>query len=448
MSKRSQTSGLPKSKTRPTAEAETGAGKGKLSREYRSRAQREAELQRRVVLAVGAAVAVSVVVLAIFLVKDLFIDPNQVVASVNGQNITVAEFQQRVRLERFLLSQQLSGVIDLYRNFGMTDEQINQQLLSQPPYSEWMSQLQIPDQLGNRVVNDLVEDTIVRQQAAELGITINQEDIDAAKQDFFGFDPATAGLPPTPTLTPTITPTPFVSPTPSPIPSATPTTEATAEVTAEATSEVEPTATWTPVPTFTPTATLTADERVAQFQTNVGEYYDTVRSNTGLSSDAVDRYFELLALRKAVRDAVTEDNPDLTLQVNVRHILVATEEEAQDVLAALEAGESFADLARSISTDTGSGAQGGELGWSPITNYVKPFADAVRDAEIGAIVGPVQSEFGYHIVQVRAREEREAEEGELDSAKDRVFENWLEEQRTAQADSIQIFNIWTSFVPR
>jgi parvulin-like peptidyl-prolyl isomerase len=162
----------------------------------------------------------------------------------------------------------------------------------------------------------------------------------------------------------------------------------------------------------------------------------------------IDRYFERLALRNALRDAVTADNPDLTLQVNVRHILVATEEEAQDMLAALEAGESFSDLARSVSTDTGSGSQGGELGWSPITNYVKPFADAVRDAEIGAVVGPVQSEFGYHIIQVRAREEREPEEGQLDTAKNRVFENWLEEQRTEQADSIQIFNTWTQFVPR
>jgi parvulin-like peptidyl-prolyl isomerase len=448
MSKRSQTSGLPKSKSKPTTETESRTGKGKLSREYRSRAQREAQLQRRVVLGVTAAVVVSVVVLAIFLVKDLLIDPNQIVASVDGQNITVAEFQQRVRLERFLLSQQLSGVIDLYRNFGMTDEQINQQLLSQPPYSDWMSELQIPDQLGNRVVNDLVEDAIVRQKAAELGITVSQEDIDAAKQDYFGFDPATAGLPPTPTLTPTITPTPFVSPTPSPIPSATPTTEVTPEVTAEATAEVEPTATWTPLPTFTPTATLTADELVAQFETNVSEYYDTIRSNTGLGNDVIDRYFERLALRNALRDAVTADNPDLTLQVNVRHILVATEEEAQDMLAALEAGESFSDLARSVSTDTGSGSQGGELGWSPITNYVKPFADAVRDAEIGAVVGPVQSEFGYHIIQVRAREEREPEEGQLDTAKNRVFENWLEEQRTEQADSIQIFNTWTQFVPR
>jgi parvulin-like peptidyl-prolyl isomerase len=448
MSKRSQTSGLPKSKSKPATDPQAGGSKGRLSRDYRSRAEREAELQRRIVLGVGAAIAFSLIIVAIFLVKDLIIDPNQVVAAVNGQDITVAEFQQRVRLERFMVSQQISSIVDLYRNFGMTDDQINQQLLSQPPYSEWMSELQVPDQLGNRVINDMVGDELIRQKAAELEISVDEEAVNAERQDLFGFDPETAGLPPTETLTPTITPTPFVSPTPSPIPSATPTAEATAELTAEATSDVEPTMTWTPLPTPTPTATLTADELRAQFETNVNDYYNVVRNNTGLSNEYIDRYFEFQALRKAVRDAVTLDNPDLNLYVNVRHILVETEEEAQDVLAALVAGEAFSDLARSISTDTGSGTQGGELDWSPITNYVKAFAEAVRDAEIGSIVGPVQSEFGYHIIQVRAREQREAEEDELEAAKDRVFENWLEEQRSAQSDQITIYPIWTSFVPR
>jgi parvulin-like peptidyl-prolyl isomerase len=451
MSKRSQTTGLPKSKSKPTADVQVG-GKGRLSRDYRSRAEREAELQRRIVLGVGTAIAFSLIIVAIFLVKDLIIDPNQVVATVNGQDVTVAEFQQRVRLERFMISQQISSIVELYRNFGMTDDQINQQLLSQPPYSDWMGELQVPDQLGNRVINDMVEDELVRQMAAELGIAIDEEAINAEKQDLFGFDPDTAGLPSTETPTPTITPTPYVSPTPSPLPSTTPTAEATAEtmaeVTAEATSDVEPTMTWTPLPTPTATATFTADELREQFETNVNDYYNVVRTNTGLSNEYIDRYFEFQALRNAVRDAVAADNPNLNLYVNARHILVETVEEAQDILAALEAGESFSNLARSVSTDTGSGAQGGELDWAPITNYVKPFADAVLDAEIGAIVGPVQSEFGYHIIQVRAREQRDVEEDQLESAKERVFENWLEEQRTEQADQITIFPIWTSFVPR
>lgn len=444
MAKRSQTPGLPKSK-RPS-DSDSTSSRSKPGREYRSRAEREAELQRRVVRGVTIAVAICVVVLGIFLVKDLFIDPNQVVASVNGQNIIVSEFQQRVRLEGFLISQQIDNIVNLYRSFGMPDDQILQQLTAQEPYRSWYSELQIPDQLGNRVINDMVEDEIILQQAAALGISVSEEDIQKQKQDYFGFDPEATSVTPTPTPTPTITPTPFVSPTPSPEPSATPTPQVTE--TATTTPEASPTVTWTPLPTFTPTATLTVDELRAEFSTNVDDFYEVIRTATGLSNEFIDSYFELLALRAKVRDAVTTTVTQMTMHVNARHILVATEEEAQDVLAALEAGDSFADLARSVSIDTGSGAQGGELDWSPVTNYVTPFADAVRDAEIGALVGPVETEFGFHVIQVRAREDRELDEAGLDNAKNRAFDDWLQDIRDSAGEAIQIFPIWTSFVPR
>jgi len=446
MAKRSQTTGLPK--TKPEAAADAASRKSKPSRgDYRSRKEREAELQRRVVLGVIATVGLCIVILAAFIIKDLVIDPNQVVATVNGDNITVSQFQQRVRMERYLLSQRINNAVDFYRTyFGMSDDQINQQLTQDPTVSQWLSELQVPEQLGNRVVNDMVDEQLVRQKAAELGITISDEDIQKAQEDYFGFNPETAGQPLTPTLTPTITPTPFVSPTPSPEPSATPTPEVTE--TATPTPEASPTITWTPLPTGTPTATFTVDELRAQYNTNLSNFYATVRSATGLSDAFLNSYFEYQALRKKVRDAVTSDITDSVLHVNARHILVATEEEAQDVLAALQAGASFSDLARSVSTDTGSGARGGELDWTPITSFVKPFADAVRDAEIGAFIGPVQTEFGYHIIQVRAREVRELDESGIEQAKNNAFDQWLKEQHDAQAANIQVFSIWASFMPK
>jgi parvulin-like peptidyl-prolyl isomerase len=133
--------------------------------------------------------------------------------------------------------------------------------------------------------------------------------------------------------------------------------------------------------------------------------------------------------------------------VNARHILVATEEEALDVLAALQAGESFAELARAVSSDTGSGANGGELGWAAVVSYVKPFADAVREAPIAEIVGPIQTEFGYHIIQVRAREDRQLTDSQYDTAKRNAFQTWLEDLRASKNDQIEIFSIWSDFVP-
>jgi peptidyl-prolyl cis-trans isomerase C len=165
-------------------------------------------------------------------------------------------------------------------------------------------------------------------------------------------------------------------------------------------------------------------------------------------SDAdINAYFELQALRKALRDSVTPEIISTGTFADARHILVATQEEAQDIIDALNAGESFADQARAVSTDTGSGAQGGELGWAPVSQYVKPFGDAILGAEIGAVVGPVESEFGFHVIQVRAREERELTEEQIETAKDNAFAAWLEELKTAKAAQVQTFDTWVSYVP-
>jgi len=158
-------------------------------------------------------------------------------------------------------------------------------------------------------------------------------------------------------------------------------------------------------------------------------------------------YFRFLALKNAIGDIVSENTEDTTLYADVRHILVATVEEAADLIAALNAGESFSELAKANSTDTGSGANGGELNWAPISNYVPEFADAVKNAEIGAIVGPVESEFGQHIIQVRAREQREATEAEISRARQLALDAWLEELRTTNEGNFTTTSNWVNSVP-
>jgi parvulin-like peptidyl-prolyl isomerase len=89
------------------------------------------------------------------------------------------------------------------------------------------------------------------------------------------------------------------------------------------------------------------------------------------------------------------------------HILVETAEEAEEVLAELEAGEDFETLAQERSIDEFSATRGGELGENPRGAYVEPFDDALWAAEEGEIVGPVETEFGYHVIRVEEfREQR------------------------------------------
>lgn len=87
-----------------------------------------------------------------------------------------------------------------------------------------------------------------------------------------------------------------------------------------------------------------------------------------------------------------------------RHILVATEAEAEDVLDRLADGETFADVAAEVSTDTGSAASGGSLGCMNTgefaQTFIPEFVTPALAAEVGVPVGPVESQFGFHVIEL------------------------------------------------
>ncbi len=93
--------------------------------------------------------------------------------------------------------------------------------------------------------------------------------------------------------------------------------------------------------------------------------------------------------------------PGLT-QVCSSHILLETSEDAQAALRRAEAGEDFAALAMELSTGP-SGPGGGELGCTSPTSFVAEFAEAIQVAELGVPYGPVQTQFGWHVILVSDR---------------------------------------------
>ena len=87
-------------------------------------------------------------------------------------------------------------------------------------------------------------------------------------------------------------------------------------------------------------------------------------------------------------------------EYKVRHILVDKEDDAKEIIAALQKGEKFEKLAER-SKDTGSKANGGDLDWNAPANFVKPFADAMIALPKGKFTTtPVKSQFGWHVIEV------------------------------------------------
>lgn len=452
MAKRN-TTGLPKKKKTVVSTPEgTESSPAGLLNKIQDSAKDETGLQRLIIIGVSAIVGILLLAILGGVAWELLVVPNQTIASVNGENITVAEFQERVRLERAIINQEINLGAGLLISFGQDPNTIIQ---NEPYATYWQEISGQPELLGSRVLNEMIDEQIIRAQAAELGVTVDEAAVNEQVERFFNyFRPTEEPLDPTATLTPTVSPTPFVSPTPSstPRPTNTPAPTPTPEVTEEAAAEetdasAEGTPSPTPRPTSTPMPTLSPEEREQSFNSQVEQFYTQARSRANLNRETVRRYFEYRALIEALNERIGEDVERTGVYADVRHILVSTQAEAENVLAALAAGESFADLASAVSIDTQSGARGGELGDTPVINYVEPFRVAVVEATIGEITGPVESDFGFHILQVRSREERELTDADYQRAQNVAFNTWLEEVTSEENNTIQRGSNWPRFVP-
>jgi peptidyl-prolyl cis-trans isomerase C len=86
-------------------------------------------------------------------------------------------------------------------------------------------------------------------------------------------------------------------------------------------------------------------------------------------------------------------------EVHAAHILVKREDQAKEILAKINAGENFGEMAKKFSTCP-SGKKGGDLGWFTRGKMIKEFEKAAFESQKGAIVGPVKTDFGYHLIKV------------------------------------------------
>jgi foldase protein PrsA len=145
----------------------------------------------------------------------------------------------------------------------------------------------------------------------------------------------------------------------------------------------------------------------------------------GVAAAVVEAQLSEDQLRQAYEERELEFS-----QVQVAHILVETEEEALDILERATP-QTFGDLARRFSLDTGSAPNGGDLGIQRPADLVQPFADATLEIPVGEIGGPVQTEFGWHLIHVIERQTQPYEgvrDSLLQELRGQVFTDWLIEQ--------------------
>ncbi len=184
------------------------------------------------------------------------------------------------------------------------------------------------------------------------------------------------------------------------------------------------------------------DEEIASIKAQIEEEesiadWETFLAMNNLTEEeARELITENLLMEELARKHSDAENVE---HVHASHILVETEETAQEVLDRLDEGDKFADLAAEYSTDTANKDEGGDLGWFPAGVMVPEFEEVAFSLEPGKISAPVETSFGYHIILVHEKEEREVDPSMYTEAQQLQFQVWFEEQQ-GKADIQRLYD--------
>lgn len=363
------------------------------------------------------------------------------VASVNGDVIYVSEFQTQVKIQRIQAINRYMQYMQYAQMFGVQDP-LNDANFG-PMLKTDANRLQSTDIMGQEVVDLLINDRLIRQEAKKRGITVSSDEVEKALQESFTFFPnGTPTSAPTkaPATTATLNPTALaivtITPTALPEPTSTP------DLTATIAPTNAPTVTAGPTATNEPTATAVNEEG---YKSLLKTRVDGLTKDTGIDNTGYRRMIESSLIREKLITDITKDQKPTQEEVWARHILVKTQAEADAVITRLKAGEDFAKVAAELSIDTSNKDKGGDLGWFSKGTMVAPFETAAFGLEVGKISDPVQSDFGFHIIQVIGHEDRALTDQQITTNKDTAFQDFITELR--KASIVTINDLWKSIVP-
>ena len=413
-----------------------------ITKKHLARIERE---RRQVNIIRGVAIAGIVIVIGLLIYGYLKINVlalQEPVEEVNGVKITTGQWQERVKLQRIQMLNLYNQYSFYQQSFGMDYSQQLQQI---------QSMLQSPETIGQQVLDQMRDDVLIQQEAEKRGITVSEAELEQTIQEKgFGFFP---GGTPTPTATPTEVSFPTLTsqqltlypststPTESPTETITPTATLALSTTPESTPTPAPaTPTLVPEPPTATATPYTVEGFKKQYQDMLTNY-----KKYNISENAIRSAYRAEIFRQKLTDEITKDTPRTEEQVWARHILVETEAEAKAAEDLLKNGVDFAQLAKKNSKDTGSAANGGDLGWFGKGQMVPEFEQVAFKLKVGEISQPVKSQFGYHIIQVLGHENRPLSQSQYDQKKQTEFTNWLTSAQ--KAATVKTFDIWKERVP-
>lgn len=401
-------------------------------------ARKHERQMRNIWIAVAVIVGLIAVVAAVALVNELVITPRRAVVTVGEDQVTLRDWQERVRYER---AQRIIFLENQLESFG-GDVGIVQQFGGQV-----ITELLDPESMGQNTLNVMADELVLCRALEERGVTITDADVDAQigrYYNYFGGESPT----PEPTAPPTVVPTPSLTPIP------------TAVIT-----EVVPTATPFPTPlpepTQPPPPTPTPVSQAA-FEEQFGELRSSLAS-LGVDESVYRSVVRAQICRERLADILAEEQELSTIAPHASLFLISfeTEEEANaaleeiqnsDYLTVWNTVQSRSQPVSEADTEFPS-AFAFELLWRTQDNLessIGPeiagpaFELPINEPTEVISVANTDGSTTYYIVMVSGREERELSDAELQTRKQELLQTYLDEQLTEQ---LTITDAWRGRVP-
>jgi hypothetical protein len=369
-----------------------------------ARARRENKVRRQTLLAIGGVSAVIVIVLLIGIVNELMIKPDQPVAIVNGTEISTDEFQEQVRLQRA----QTISLINQYAD-----------LLGVEQVSGAAAQLDEYEAIGEQVLDLMIDEVLIRQGAAELGISVSDDEVSVYLEKIEGY---------------------YRDGTPTPLPTSTPWPTSTPITPTQVTATPAPTRTPYPSPTVVTEASFNES-----YNNQISDF-----SKANVSEAAYRNSVQLQLLIEDIQEKLMETVPNEVEQAQMNMLIFTSEETANTYYARMLAGETFDELATEASTGEDDTVRTNSTTWMPIDelaarwgNEVANMAFSLEPGDYSKVLSSVDDQFV--IFELTGLNVRELSASSLSMLEQMYYDQWLEGLK--ENATIEKFDYWRNRIP-
>lgn len=388
--------------------------KSNLNRRQRSLRRKDERIQR---IMIWSAIGLAVVVVGILiygLIQEYVIKPQTVVARVDDEKITVKEYQSRVYYQRDILRTQMLQYQAYLAQLDPTSSNMNfqaQQLQQQVAQLENQLAPEMKDTLGKAVLDQMIEEKILLEEAANRNITVAPEDVDRRLEEILGFD-----------------------------------REAAAAAAVTETTTLTETASLTGTAALTETATP-APMTEAEYEKNYEDFVKNYLNEAGLTVEDFRRILRADVIRQELFPIITEDVATEAEQVKITYVTAGSQEEAEVLRERLQEEET-ATLLEDLQNDEDDLTTGRELPWYPIASLADILGPGLEvlaaETPVGEISEPVPGQDGrYYVLRVDGHEVRPLDEYFLQQRRQSAFNEWLQAKKDEAAQYLD----WEKYTP-